>query len=571
MQQQNLRGCFLPPAVAKQLLDEPNGLDYFQNLDVFCYGGGPLSQAAGDEISKVTMVCQFYGCTEVGQVRQLVPLREDWSYMEFHPYSKLELQPAEDDSFELVVFADSSTDGSSSLNHNFPGLMEYRTKDLFRPHPSKKNLWRFQGRRDDIIVLSNGEKLNPVPMESTLQGHPSIAGVVVTGYGRFLPALLVEPEPDHQDKVSLIEKIWPSVERANLKAPGHGRILRSMIIVAEPDKPFTRAGKGTVIRKLTEAAYVSEINALYASKPQQRHAAQLSLQASSFRQEAVINFIQSMLAESMLEIELGYEDNFYSLGLDSLKTTEVFANLKASLLTHRQASQLSWLSADTFYRYPSIKELSRAILAFLNENLIPGQKERVADMASLFEEFTRSLPPAEQVPSLEPRVKGIVVALTGSTGSLGSYLLESLLIDQVVSHIYCLNRSIVARRRWEESLKGRDAEKASKAANVTFLTMDFAKPRLGLGDDDFARLAENCDLIMHNAWKVDFNQSLSSFTDNIRSVQTLVDWSASSPRRPRSISSVGPWGPMYKEGSIVPEEPVADFDNALHMGYAESK
>ena len=191
------------------MLHEPNGLDYFKTLDVFAYAGGPLTQAAGDEISKVTMVCQFDGSTEVGNVRQLVPLREDWSYMEFHPYAKLDLQPAEDDAFELVIYADASVAGSTALYHNLPGVTEYRTKDLFRPHPSKKNLWRFHGRRDDIIVPSNGEKFNPVPMESTLQAHPSIADVFVTGQGQFLPALLVEPKPDDRNKNILLQEIWP--------------------------------------------------------------------------------------------------------------------------------------------------------------------------------------------------------------------------------------------------------------------------------------------------------------------------------------------------------------------------
>ena len=59
MQQQDLRGCFLPPAIVEQLHHEPDGLVYFKKLDVICYTGGPLSQAVGYEIDKVTMVCQF--------------------------------------------------------------------------------------------------------------------------------------------------------------------------------------------------------------------------------------------------------------------------------------------------------------------------------------------------------------------------------------------------------------------------------------------------------------------------------------------------------------------------------
>lgn len=95
MRQQRIRGCLLPPSVAEQLLHEPDGLDMIKGLDSFCYASGPLSPAAGDAISAVTNLCQFYGSTELGQVRQLLPRREDWSFMQFHPHAKLEFQPSE--------------------------------------------------------------------------------------------------------------------------------------------------------------------------------------------------------------------------------------------------------------------------------------------------------------------------------------------------------------------------------------------------------------------------------------------------------------------------------------------
>lgn len=86
--------------------------------------------------------------------------------MEFHPDTKLEFRPYDDDAYELVLLADPTTESSSALHHNYHGVKEWQTKDLFRPHPTKSGLWRFHGRKNDIIVLSNGEKLNSVPMES---------------------------------------------------------------------------------------------------------------------------------------------------------------------------------------------------------------------------------------------------------------------------------------------------------------------------------------------------------------------------------------------------------------------
>ena len=578
MQQQELRGSILPPAVVEQLLDEPNGLEYFKKLEVLCFAGGPLSQAVGDQISKVTILCQFYGSTEVGQIKQLVPQGEDWSYMEFHPETKLQLEPAEDDAFELVVFADASTEGTAALNHNYPGLKKWRTKDLFRPHPTKKGLWRFHGRRDDIIVLSNGEKFNPVPMELTLQGNSSVAGAVITGQGHFQPALLIEPKPECEDRNSLAEEIWPSVESANLEAPGFGRIVRSMILIAKADKPFARAGKGTVVRKLTEVLYADEIEAVYTRGSETLSTVPMLLKPSAFRPEIVTDFIRSALAQSMPGVELGNEDNFYSFGMDSLKTTEAAKRLKAGLLNQRQASELSWLSANTFYKNPSIEKLSGVVLAFLNDGVIPGEKERVAEMSALLESFTKLLPQAgEPATTGPPRINGVVVALTGSTGSLGNRLLESLLNDQAVSRIYCLDRSATAQQQWTDTNKTQGIENVSYETKVTFLTTDFDRPQLGLGDGKFADLTNDCDLILHTAWKVDFNAPLSSFTENLKTLPPLLAWSASSPRRPRlafvsSISSVGPWGSTHTDNnSFIPEAPVKNLNAALDLGYGESK
>lgn len=253
------------PTLAEQILSETNGLDLFKRLDIFCYGGGPLSREVGDKISSVTNVCQFYGSTELGIIQQLMPLREDWAYMEFHPDLKIEFQPFDTDCSELVIYADSSTESTSALNHNYPGVPEWHTKDLFIPHPAKKGLWKFYGRKDDFVVLSNNEKFNPVPMEDALQSLSTVSAALVVGQGRSMPALLIQPRAKESSVECDIgvDEVWPTIEAANASMPLVGRISRTMVRLAGPHKHFVRAGKGTVIRKLTEAAFVDEIEELY--------------------------------------------------------------------------------------------------------------------------------------------------------------------------------------------------------------------------------------------------------------------------------------------------------------------
>jgi hypothetical protein len=130
------RGAAIPPSILEQLYHEHGGPDIFKRLDVLLLAGGPLPQVIGDEISKHTTLCQLYGSTEAGQIWQLVPLPEDWSYIQFHPNERFKLQPANEGMFELVPFAGKDLEEISALYHNYPDVCEWRTKDLFKPHPT---------------------------------------------------------------------------------------------------------------------------------------------------------------------------------------------------------------------------------------------------------------------------------------------------------------------------------------------------------------------------------------------------------------------------------------------------
>ncbi|KAL8793203.1 MAG: hypothetical protein Q9195_004233 [Heterodermia aff. obscurata] len=576
MLQQTVRGCILPPFVAEQLLHESDGLEFFKKLDVFIYAGGPLSQATGNAISSVTTVCQFYGATEVGQIRQLVPRPEDWSYMEFHPDTKLELLPSDDDAYELVLLADPTTESSCALNHNYPGVKEWHTKDLFRPHPTKSGLWKFHGRKDDIIVLSNGEKLNPVPMESHLQTLAIISGALVVGQGRFQPALLLESK-DSGEKGSnvIIDEVWPTIESANLLVPGHGRITRSMVLLAPAGKPFIRASKGTIIRKLTETAFQKEIEDLYAGTYQTRSTSNPVLLATAFTSEAIMNLVRSILLP-IVHPQLRDTDNLYIHGLDSLKTLEALQALRSSLLQHRTMVQLSWLTVDTFYSNPSIYSLSQIILDFLNHGTVTLKQDRIAKMTTILERFVTSMAPAQIGPASDTKFHGLSVAITGTTGSLGEFLLDQYTSDPRISTIYCLNRSTTAEQQWRSHSSIHNRVDPIKNVALKFITVDLGHKTLGLDHNEYASIAHECDIVVHSAWKIDFNQDVSSFTDVIQSVCTFANWSISSPRQPRlvfisSISSVGSWNSALKDESSIPEEPIDELSAAFAFGYGESK
>lgn len=118
--------------------------------------------------------------------------------------------------------------------------------------------------------------------------------------------------------------------------------------------------------------------------------------------------------------------------------------------------------------------------------------------------------------------------LTGSTGSLGTHLLRSLPDDAKTSKIYCLNCSANAREKQEKGYKRLSLPHDLSSPRVDFIRAEYYQSNLGLTGPQYKELTSNVDIIIHNAWKVDFNHSLDSFEPvHIRGIRNFIDWSIS--------------------------------------------
>lgn len=89
--------------------------------------------------------------------------------------------------------------------------------------------------------------------------------------------------------------------------------------------------------------------------------------------------------------------------------------------------------------------------------------------------------------------------LTGSTGSLGSYILGDLLENPRVAHIHCLNRSADSEDRQRKYNLGRGISTDWSTHRVTFLQSDLSQKYLGLGTEGYTTLLYNVTHIIHNA------------------------------------------------------------------------
>jgi long-subunit acyl-CoA synthetase (AMP-forming) len=118
------------------------------------------------------------------------------------------------------------------------------------------------GRKDDVLILSTGEKTVPGPIEEAIVMDKRIQSAVLFGRGRDQVGVLIEPAQYEEDSTAFIESVWPTIEAATANSPAFSRIFKHMIVVTKEDKPMLRADKDTIKKKATIAAYTEEIDAL---------------------------------------------------------------------------------------------------------------------------------------------------------------------------------------------------------------------------------------------------------------------------------------------------------------------
>ncbi|KAE8449384.1 hypothetical protein EG329_008285 [Mollisiaceae sp. DMI_Dod_QoI] len=245
--------------------------EHFSKLEHIIWFGGPLAHTTGDWIVAHlphVHLWQFYGSTEMAWFPMLVAPKTHWSYMEFHPHLGPTMEPVPgSDLHEIIVHPhpDPEHAWTTPVFDIFPEHKEWRSRDLFRrcQEPGLENLWKYEGRLDDILILNNALKVNPLHIEVKLQSHPLLQGAMVFGEGRMRCGILLEPKQGIE-KERLLRKVWGDVEKANEGVPEHARVERELVVVAVEEKPFVRAAKGTIVRAATARLYEKEIEEVYA-------------------------------------------------------------------------------------------------------------------------------------------------------------------------------------------------------------------------------------------------------------------------------------------------------------------
>ncbi|CAE6433215.1 unnamed protein product [Rhizoctonia solani] len=575
---------------------DTEAVDHLKKIDGVVYAGGPLIPHVGNGlVEQGVSLRAAYGATEFGAPVEFHLVRrapEDWIYIEFPDNIRPEFiaQNDQDGTYELVMLSTPLYKPFVINYQNESGETGYATKDLVVPHPTKPDLWKVVGRLDDQIVLLNGEKTNPVPIEDQIVKSPLIQSAIMFGREQNQTGALIELRDQvsslaNGDYEAIISQIWPFVELANSNASTHSRIAREAIIFSDASRPLPRTPKGNVARAAALKLYANDIARMYAQLGQGSALTSLGAPASWNDMDEVQSWLSCCVAH-LLGRQLDSCDDLFQQGLDSLTATLLSGVLRRalSLLSSTETRHVAGqVTQQTIFNHPSILQLATYLIGLINGATGRSSSTLESDiMGTMITRYTQNMTLRHQdsawsLTGSEP-IENVVI--TGTTGSLGSHILAQLLANDKVKQVWAINRPhkgsgvpVMHRQRVSFEDKALPISLLDHP-KLTFLECNLNESQLGLANGDYEAIRSSATTIIHNAWQVDFNWNLQSFEPNVQGTRNLVDLALSSTwkRAPRLVftSSISVAG-LGLPGRSLEEDYITRSSIAPGFGYGESK
>ena len=217
------------------------------------------------------------------------------------------------DNLYEFVFLDGYPNKVETNSHDPPN--SFYSKDMFSPHPSIANAWKYEGRLDDRVTLLNGEKILPLPSEGLVKREHLVREAVVFGIGRSVPGLLLFRADDakHLSDDDFVDRVWHTIKEANRNSEGFAQIGRDMVIPISADVQYPQADKGSIIRAQIYKMIESEIDEAYYRLEGHREG---SLKLDILQMEEHLLQIGRKIIGSQLKDK---HTNFFSAGMNSLQ------------------------------------------------------------------------------------------------------------------------------------------------------------------------------------------------------------------------------------------------------------
>ncbi|EED12746.1 NRPS-like enzyme, putative [Talaromyces stipitatus ATCC 10500] len=579
------------PTILEEIVADKDYLESLKGLDFVAVGGGAIKQVTGEIlVSNGAKLLNHYGATELGPIAPIFCPEDDydWKYLRLR----------NDMEFELREVSQNGNSGQTLyqlVGYPFGQNECFVVQDFLERRPGTEKLEvRILGRGDDTIVLSIGEKVLPSRLEDSLLACGLAKAVVMFGQYRSEVGVIVDPlnSIEENDRSAFIDAIWGFIQQTNPLLDRHARVSsKSMIIIKPSNKEFPRSDKGSIMRKQTFELFEKEISDAYATTETSTERRILSTERTRLHLD-LRKLIQECVQDRIPDVsEWADDDDLYTKGMDSLETTRLARILNCV------SNQYAFpgigngaVKPGLIYQHPTIRALADVLLSGVNSDRM-DEENRVID---LMNELRSQFSPFADVES--KRHTRWTILLTGSTGHLGTYLLQQLLRHPQVDKIICLIRSrqvnlsstsstVTAKelhaRQLEANLKRGISLDKNSWNKIQFLPANnMDEENLGLTQSEYNQVQNTVTHIIHNAWPMDFQQALTSFKSQIKALRNLIDFAADchnaqklssfTNTRLLFVSSIAVCA-QYSLQKTVPEAPISDPNIPASFGYPQAK
>lgn len=529
------------------LAEQPRGLEILRSAKIVTAAGSRTPDELGDRLVREGVKFGVvFGTTEAGLLGDTMRRStgdDSWDYVRIYANVRkyVQMDPLGDNQFEAVYLR-----GHPGLFDN--GSDSWRSRDVFIPHPSLPDVWKYVTRLDDRVTLSNGEKVLPLPIEGCIRQHEFVREAVVVGIDKPLPGVLIfrtETSDDLTDE-AYVEAVWPTIVEANSRAEAFSQITKDMVTVLGSDVQYPRTDKGIVIRAQVYRHFADEIEDMYSRLDDGTEG------TLRYGIEGLEGFIKGLYEDIMGTTLDSVDTDFFTAGIDSLNAIQMRRRIQKTLYLGG-----SKLSNNVVYERGTVRSLARHLYA-LAQGGEDEDEDREPLMHELIDKYSKF---------------GETVVLTGATGSLGAHTLAQMVASPDIRKIYCLVRGSDPMSRVNAALKERDL-KLDAPSKVVALSADFSRADFGLSKEIYEQFRVEVSMIVHLAWPVNFNIHLPSFELHLAGLNNLLALSLSvhhsEPARLYFASSVSA-AENTPAPALIPEAPIEDFSQATRMGYAQSK
>lgn len=416
--------CHTVPYVLKLMAERQDGIEVLKRCKFVTAAGARTPDELGDRVVQqgvnlgvILGLCvplsspRYFSAnqkprTEVGHMGDSI-YREagDDSWVYIRPYASLrphmQFKKVGEGVYEAVYLKSHPALMSSSSNSDDPPG-SFHSRDLFVPHPTIENAWKYIARDDDRITLLNGEKILPLGMEGAVRESPLVRDGLMVGNDRLVPGLLLfrSAAAAALSDDEVIDAVWPMIEAANEVMDEHARITRDMIVPFAADVEYPATDKNNIIRAASYRKFEDEIEKLYNNDSQTNGVAKKQLSLEDLKA-----YIFRVVREHAgIEVP-DYESDFFAAGVDSLRAAQL-----RRLLQHELDLGGHSLPTNAVYDAGNVIKLAEVLYSMrMGEKLQNGhsvEKSEIAKMEELITEYST-------FPAQKSKPKGdVVVSIT---------------------------------------------------------------------------------------------------------------------------------------------------------------